>query len=85
MFYSRPEEQLQEQIYLKKFAASLPTAIGALSSTLEPHQESDLPTYLYSGSTLIAIMDESDRWINVNSFKNSVASLPAMIGTLGSP
>jgi hypothetical protein len=40
---------------LKKSVTSLSAVIGALSSPLEPHPESDLVTDLYSGSTLIAI------------------------------
>jgi hypothetical protein len=46
---------------LKKFMTSLPATIGALSSPLGPHPESDPTTDLYSVSTPIAIMDESDR------------------------
>jgi hypothetical protein len=59
--------------------------IGALCSSLGPHLESDLATYLYSSSTPIANMDESDRRIIVNSFKESVISLSVAIGALGSP
>jgi hypothetical protein len=40
---------------LNKFIISLSTAIGALGSPLGPHLESDIETYLYSVSTLIAI------------------------------
>jgi hypothetical protein len=40
---------------LKKSATSLPAAMGALSSRLVPHPESDLVTDLYSDSTPIAI------------------------------
>jgi hypothetical protein len=50
-FYSRPEEQLQEHLRLKKSATSLSVVIGALGSPLGPHPESDLVTDLYSGST----------------------------------
>jgi hypothetical protein len=57
-FYSRPEEQLQERLRLKKSAISFPAAIGALGSPLRPHPESDLATDLYFGSALIAIIDE---------------------------
>jgi hypothetical protein len=60
-FHSRPEEHLQERLCLKKSVTSLPAEIEALGSLLGPHPESDLATNLYSGSTLIAIMDESDR------------------------
>jgi hypothetical protein len=60
-FHSRSEEQLQEHLYLKKSATSLPAAIGALGSPLGPHLESELPTNLYAVYTQIAIMNESDR------------------------
>jgi hypothetical protein len=70
---------------LKKFATSLPAAIGALGSPLGPHPESDLVTDLYSGSTPIAIMDESDRRIRFNRLNKSAISLSAAIGALGSP
>jgi hypothetical protein len=40
---------------LNKFVILLSAAIGALSSLLVPHPESDLQTDLYSRSTLIAI------------------------------
>jgi hypothetical protein len=40
---------------LNKSIISLSAAIEALGSPLEPHPESDLETYLYFGSTLIAI------------------------------
>jgi hypothetical protein len=40
---------------LKKSVTSLSAVIGALSSPLEPHPESDLVTDLYSVFTLIAI------------------------------
>jgi hypothetical protein len=59
-------------------------AIGALGSPLGPHPESDLATDLYSSSTLIVIIDESDRRISFNRLKKSVTSLPAMIRALGS-
>jgi hypothetical protein len=63
----------------------LPTTIGALGSPLGPHPESDLSTDLYSGSTPIAIMDESNRQIRFNLLTKSVISLSAMIGASGSP
>jgi dsRNA-specific ribonuclease len=44
MFHSRVEEQLQERLRLKKFVTSLSAVIGALSTPLGPHQESDLAT-----------------------------------------
>jgi hypothetical protein len=60
-------------------------AIEALGSPLEPHPESDIDTDLYSVSTPIANMDESDRWIIVNSLNKSAISLSAAIEALGSP
>jgi hypothetical protein len=59
--------------------------MGALGSPLGPHTESDLATYLYFGSTPIAIMDESDHRISFNYLKKSVTSLPMVIGAFGSP
>jgi hypothetical protein len=64
---------------------SLPTTIGALGSPLVPYLESDLPIDLYSVSTPIAIMDESDHRIRFNLFTESVISLSVAIGALGSP
>jgi hypothetical protein len=84
-FYSRPEEQLQERLRLKKSVTSLSAAIGALGSPLGPHPKSDLVTDLYSGSTPIANMDESGCQISFNSLNKFVISLSAVIGTLGSP
>jgi hypothetical protein len=84
-FYSRPEEQLQERLHLKKSVTSLSAAIGALGSPLGPHPKSDLVTDLYSGSTPIANMDESGCQISFNSLNKFVISLSAVIGTLGSP
>jgi hypothetical protein len=40
------------------------TVIGASGYPLEPHPERDLAADLYSGSTPIAIQDESNRRIN---------------------
>jgi hypothetical protein len=85
MICSRLEKQLQEHLHLKKSVASLPTVIGVLGSHLGPHPESDITTDLYSCSTLIAIMDESDCHISFNSLNKSVTSLPVVIGALGSP
>jgi hypothetical protein len=48
---------------LNKSMISLSTVIGASGSPLGSHLEKDLATDLYSGSTLIAIKDESNRWI----------------------
>jgi hypothetical protein len=53
---------------LKKSTTSLSAAIGALSSPLGPHPESDLVTDLYSDSTPIAIkMSPIARWLCPNS------------------
>jgi hypothetical protein len=84
-FYSRPEEQLQERLRLKKSATSLSVAIGALDPPLGPHPESDLITDLYSISTPIANMDESGCQINFNSLNKFVISLSSVIEALGSP
>jgi hypothetical protein len=84
-FYSRTEKQLQEHLYLKKYVTSLSAAIQALGSPLRPHLESYLATNLYSVSTPIANMDESDRRINFNILNKSVISLSATIGASGSP
>jgi hypothetical protein len=83
--HSRSEEQLQERLRLKKFMISLLAAIGALGSPLGPIPESDLPTYLYSGSTLIAITNESGRQISFSLLTKSAISLSSMIRALGSP
>jgi hypothetical protein len=64
---------------------SLPAVIGTLDSPLGPHPESDLVTYLYSDSTLIAILDEFDRRISFNNLKKFRISLSAMIKALDSP
>jgi hypothetical protein len=84
-FYSRLEEELQEHLCLKESASSLPTTIGAFGSPLGPHPKSDLATDLYSDSTLIANMDESDHQIIVNRFKESATSLSMAIRALSSP
>jgi hypothetical protein len=44
---------------LKKSVTSLSAAIGALGSPLGPNPKSDLETYIYSGSTPIAIKTSS--------------------------
>jgi hypothetical protein len=64
---------------LKKFVTSLSAVIEALGSLLGPHPKSDLATDLYSSSTSIANMDESDRWINFDVLNKSVISLSAVI------
>jgi hypothetical protein len=48
---------------------SLSAVIGASGSPLGPHLESDLATDLYSGSTPIAIMDESNRQISLRELQ----------------
>jgi hypothetical protein len=83
-FYSRSKDQLQEQC-LKKSVTLLSVVIRALSSLLGPNPENDIATDLYSGSTLIANMDESDYQFIVNRFKESATSLSAVIGVLNSP
>jgi hypothetical protein len=70
---------------LKKSTTSLSTTIGALSSSLGPHPESDLVTDLYYDSTPIANMDRSGCQISFNSLNKSVISLSAATGALGSP
>jgi hypothetical protein len=70
---------------LKKSVTSLSAVIGALGSPLGPHPESDLVTYLYSGSTPIAIMYKYGCQISFNSLNKSVILLPVAIGALGSP
>jgi hypothetical protein len=48
---------------------SLSAVIGASGSPLGPHLESDLATDLYSGSTPIAIKDESNRQISLRELQ----------------
>jgi hypothetical protein len=84
-FHSRPEEQLQERLRLMKSATSLSAAIRAFGSPLGPHLENDLATDLYSCSTPIAIMDESDCRINFNLLNKSAILLSAVIGASSSP
>jgi hypothetical protein len=83
-FHSRPEEQIQERLRLKKSTTSLSAVIGALDSPLAPRPERDLATDLYSISTPIAIIDESNHQISFNSLKKFMTSLLAMIRALGS-
>jgi hypothetical protein len=64
---------------------SLPAVIGALGPPLGPHLESDLAANLYSVSTLIVIIDKSDRRVDFIHLKKFVTLLPAAIGALGSP
>jgi hypothetical protein len=84
-FHSRPKEQLQDRLHLKKSVTSLPAAIEALGSFLGPHPESDLPTHLYSGSTPIVIIDGSDHQINFNLLTKSMISLSVVIRASCSP
>jgi hypothetical protein len=64
---------------------SLPTTIGVLGSSLGPYPESDQDTDLYSSSSPIAIMDESDHRINFNYHNKSAISLLAAIEASDSP
>jgi hypothetical protein len=84
-FCRRSEEQLQECLRLKKSATSLSAAIRTWGSPLGPRPESDLATDLYSDSTLIASMDESNHQISFNLLNKSAISLLAAIGASGSP
>jgi hypothetical protein len=70
---------------LKKFTTSLSLVIWILGSPLGPHLESDLDTYLYSDSTPIANIDESDRQISFNLINKSAISLSVAIRVSGSP
>jgi hypothetical protein len=84
-FHSSPKEQIQERLRLKKSATSLPASIGALSSLLGFHPESDLEIDMYSGSIPIAIIVEFGRQISFNNLNKSSISLSAVIGALSSP
>jgi hypothetical protein len=84
-FHSRPEKQLQERTRLKKSVISLPAVIEALGSPLGPHSKSDLATDLYSDSTPIANMDESDHWISFNHLNKYAILLTTTIWASGSP
>jgi hypothetical protein len=74
-FHSRPEEQLQERLHLKKSTTSLSAAIGTFGSPLAPHPESDLAIDLYYVSVPIANMDELNRRISFNLLNKSTISL----------
>jgi hypothetical protein len=74
-FHSRPEEQLQERLHLKKSTISLSAAIGTFGSPLAPHPESHLAIDLYSVSAPIANMDELNRRISFNLLNKSTISL----------
>jgi hypothetical protein len=78
------EEKIQECVCHNTSTSSLLAAIEALDSPLRSHPECNLVTDLYSGSTPITIMNESDHRISFTSFKESVTSLQVMIGALGS-
>jgi hypothetical protein len=84
-FHSVLEEQLQEQISIKESMSLLRVAIRLLGSPLEPHPKIDLAINLYSDSTPITDMDESDHRISFNRLKKYVTYLPATIEALGSP
>jgi hypothetical protein len=58
---------------LKKFVTSLSVAIGALGSPLRPHPESGIAIDLYSSSTPIANMDESNHRISFNLNKSTIS------------
>jgi NRPS condensation-like uncharacterized protein len=60
---------------LNKSVISLLAAIGALSSPLGPHLESNLETDLYSGSTLIAIKMSPIIGSVSDDFKKSTTSI----------
>jgi hypothetical protein len=60
---------------LNKSVISLSVAIGALGSPLGPHLESDIETYLYSGSTPIAIKMSLIVRSVLDDFKKSTTSL----------
>jgi hypothetical protein len=60
---------------------SLSTMIRVLGSPLVPYPKSDLSTDLYSNSTSIANMNESDHWISFNLLNKSMISLSTAIGT----
>jgi hypothetical protein len=68
---------------LNKFIISLSMAIEAMGSPLGPHPESDLETYLYSGSTPIAIKMSPIAGSVLYDFKKSTTSL--QIYTLAQP
>jgi hypothetical protein len=54
---------------LNKSAISLSAVIGTSGSHLKPHPERDLATDPHSGSTPIAIRDESNRHIRFRRFQ----------------
>jgi hypothetical protein len=85
IFYSGLEELLQERLCLKKYVISLPAVIGTLSFPLGPYPKSDLGIDLYSNSTPIANMGESDYQISFNNLKKSVTSLSSVIEALDYP
>jgi hypothetical protein len=64
---------------------SLPAAIRTLASPLGPHPERDLATCLYSGSTPIAVTDESNHRISFNRLKKFMTSFLVTIRALCSP
>jgi hypothetical protein len=63
----------------------LPVVIGALDSPLGSHPEVDLATDLYSISTPISNMDESNHQISFNLLTKSTISLSPAIGASDSP
>jgi hypothetical protein len=85
MFHSKSEEQLQERLRLKKSVNSLSAAIRASGSPLEPRLERDIATNIYSSSTSIANMDESNHRISFNLLNKFAISLSGVIRASGSP
>jgi hypothetical protein len=69
---------------LNKFVISLSATIGALGSPLGLHPESDLETYLYSGSTPIAIKTSPIVRSVLDDFKKSTTLLQIYTLTLPS-
>jgi hypothetical protein len=70
---------------LASTSSTNPRSHSQRGSPFGPHPKSDLATDLYSGSTLIAIMNESDHRIRFNLLNKSTISLPAVIEASDSP
>jgi hypothetical protein len=68
---------------VNKSVISLSTTIGVLGSTLRPHLESDIETYLYSGSTSMTIKMNPIAGSVLDDFKKCTTSL--QIYTLAQP
>jgi hypothetical protein len=69
---------------INKYVISLSAVIGALSSPLVPHLESDLEIYHYFGSTPIAIKAESNRRISSRRLQE-IYNIAIYIYTLAQP